>query len=139
MASTTALLTLLLCTVAVCLATETSGLVGGIKHLKKLEWEKLEDLMQGLKLAEKKLNDRDVGTSESGPLVFLNDSFDVSSQVVEGVLYRVKVKAAPKTCLIQAEEAANCEAQTRECSIEIWSRVWLPSVYERLKVNLHCG
>ena len=97
-------------------------IVGGQKVIPHEEFYKYKDLLEDiLKKAAGELNQGEV---------FNLDSLQVTSQVVQGVLYHVNVDVKQESC------SHNCTV--KHCTFEIWSRVWLPEE-EKLKMKqFHC-
>ena len=93
---------------------KSKTLLGGQSHVPN---EKIHDpdykvLLEGIHKAE----------NMDANLVFKWDSLEITSQVVQGILYHVKVDAQPKSC----SALTSCD-NVKQCSFKIWSRVWLPS------------
>ncbi|CAB4031677.1 cystatin-1-like [Paramuricea clavata] len=81
-----------------------------------------QDLLDGINKAEAEILNED--------LTFDSNSLQVTSQVVQGTLYRVEVDVQPKSC--SGSESCNV---VKHCSFKIWSRQWLLlSEDEKLKI-----
>ena len=91
---------------------QSRTLVGGQSHIPNEKIRNYKELVEGLHKAERM----------NANLVFKWDSLEITSQVVQGILYHVKVDAQPKSC----SASTSCD-DVKQCSFKIWSRVWLPS------------
>ena len=81
--------------------------------------------------------------------VWLPESIEASSQVVQGVLYHVHVDIAPSTCRKSKEDRLKVRVDyctvdeelsselTQHCEFEIWSRVWMKAP-DKLKITAKC-
>ena len=95
-------------------------LVGGQTPIPKEKLNDHTDLILGIVKAEAKMDSH---------FAFVKDSLQATSQVVQGIMYRVKIDAQPKSC----SASATCDV-VKHCSFKIWSRVWLPDEDEKLKI-----
>jgi hypothetical protein len=85
------------------------------------ELNQYQDLHAGINKAAAEILNEDL-------MSFDPNSLQVTSQVVQGTLYRVKVDVQPKSC--SSSESCNV---VKHCSFKIWSRLWL-SENEKLKI-----
>jgi hypothetical protein len=99
---------------------EKRQLVGEQTAIPLHEINQYQDLLAGINKAEAEILNED--------LSFDPNSLQVTSQVVQGTLYRVKVDVQPKSC--SGSESCNV---VKHCSFKIWSRLWL-SGDEGLKI-----
>ena len=95
-------------------------LVGEERRVPKEKLNDHPDLIWGIVKAEAELDSR---------FAFVKKSLQATSQVVQGVMYRVKIDAQPKSC----SASATCDV-VKHCSFKIWSRVWLDDEDEKLKI-----
>lgn len=86
------------------------SLPGGQSRISSEELHDYKDLIMGIQKAE----------SMNAKLAFEWNSLQVTIQVVQGILFRVKVDAHSKSC----SASTNCDV--KRCSFKIWSRTWLP-------------
>ena len=103
---------------------EMSGIAGGVTLIPHKDIMKYPDFVKGLRIAEAEGLNQD--------LVFDRKSLVVSKQVVQGVLYRVKVDV-----LQSCSASKNCNLK-KHCSFQIWSRVWLPEDQRLIVSTLNC-
>ena len=104
---------------------EKRQLLGEQTAIPQDEINQYQDLIAGINKAEAEILNED--------LSFDPNSLQVTSQVVQGTLYRVKVDVQPKSC--SGSESCNV---VKHCSFKIWSRLWL-SEDEKLKIlNIAC-
>lgn len=96
-------------------------LVGGQQPIPKEKLNDYRDLIWGIVKAEAEMDSH---------FAFVKDSLQATSQVVRGMMYRVKIDAQPKSC---STSATGCDV-VKHCSFKIWSRVWLPDEDEKLKI-----
>lgn len=109
-----------------CLATMT----GGISRLDLKNKDNRDVIMKGIGIFLEKLRKQD------SPLVYRPICVQASSQVVQGVLYRVAMEIAPEDsvfsraidfdCIPEADRPSLTNGDKRFVCFSIWERVWLP-------------
>ena len=122
----------------------TAVITGGITVIETYNLRKYPDLLEGLKLAVRLVNAREVSKYK---FVYLPNTLKASKQVVQGVLYRASVTLAPSKCKNDAsemrEDFETCGVdflcpevlqQQKSCEFLIWSQPWLPE-QDRLSIE----
>ncbi|XP_033328261.2 uncharacterized protein LOC117221420 [Megalopta genalis] len=106
-----------------------SGMLGAPQNTDVNDPEIQEAANKGLK----KLSEGYQGTNE--PIIA--EIVEASKQVVSGMLYKIKAKVGPSTCLKGVKD--NCQLQEgseiQECLFSVWSQPWIDKGSPEIKIN----
>nr|XP_033328261.1 uncharacterized protein LOC117221420 [Megalopta genalis] len=106
-----------------------SGIPGAPQNADVNDPEIQEAANKGLK----KLSEGYQGTNE--PIIA--EIVEASKQVVSGMLYKIKAKVGPSTCLKGVKD--NCQLQEgseiQECLFSVWSQPWIDKGSPEIKIN----
>lgn len=115
-----------------CLSKLTgTGMTGGISHLDLKDSENMEVIRKGIGIFLERLQKQDASHVLYRPICV-----QASSQVVQGVLYRVAMEIVPEDsaysraidfdCIPEADSSPLAKKDKRFACFSIWSREWLP-------------
>jgi len=68
-------------------------------------------------------------------LVLVPNSITATSQVVQGISYDVTIKITPEDKTNDCTVSSECPNQVYVCSFNVWSRVWMKKLEDRLIVS----
>ncbi|XP_020913007.1 cystatin [Exaiptasia diaphana] len=120
------------CIIIQATSAERGMMVGGKEPINPRDVP-LEGIDKALDMAREKLSSNSCSKFVSQKII------KAEAQVVEGILYFVKIEIAPKDKTKDCQLLDDCRNELYVCSFNIWSRSWLKDPDKQLLVDkLHC-